>query len=557
MGSGDTLSHRPRLRFWGWGNADEHLDAGEEARLLQMAGMLSSAGFTPTPLPREQDFTLPETDVRIPGALAGIVSRSRYDRLTHAYGKSWADGARMCLRQLPPQALLVAFPREEQQIAAVFDWAAAQRLAVIPFGGGTSVCGGVEALGTDDCRAVVSLDLQYLNRVLEVDPVSRAARIQGGALGPELEQSLRPHGLTLRHFPQSFQFSTLGGWIATRGGGHYATNYTHIDDFVASTRLLSPAGVLQTRRLPGSGAGPAPDRLVIGSEGILGVITEAWVRLQARPRFRASRSVRFDDMHSACAAVRAIAQAALFPANCRLLDATEAMLNGLGAAPTLVLGFESADHPLDAWMARALELCADHGGAAAQSSHGGSNGDEGDDAAATWRNQFLRMPYFRNYLTPLGVIADTFETAVTWERFDAFHAGVIERVGGAIERVCGQPGVISCRFTHVYPDGPAPYFTFYAVGSQHGDLRSALARWREIKSAANEAVVGLGGTITHHHAVGRDHRSGYEQETPALFRSALANVKHTLDPAGILNPGVLIDPIGNRCGAMGVMTAPD
>ena len=551
MSTMDTLSQRRRLRFWGWGYADEHLSATEEQRLGEMAAMLSSGGFSRGAIPCEEDFELPPPRIAIPARLASCISTSRYDRLTHAYGKSWADGARMCLRQLPAQALLVAFPRNEEDILAVYDWAARERLAVVPFGGGTSVCGGVEAVAADDCAGIVSLDLQYLNRVLEIDPVSRAARIEGGAFGPDIEAALRMHDLTLRHFPQSFQFSTLGGWIATRGGGHYATAYTHIDDFVENTRLLTPRGIVQTRRLPGSGAGPAPDRLVIGSEGIFGVISEAWVRLQTRPRFRASASQSFGDMAQACAAVRMISQAALFPANCRLLDASEAALNGVGNRPTLVLGFESADHPVDAWMRRALEICADHGGRSARPQRPDATPPQ--DAAATWRNNFLRMPYFRNFLTPLGVIADTFETAVTWDRFDAFYHGVVQQVGDAIQRVCGHAPVISCRFTHVYPDGPAPYFTFYALGTTSGDHASALARWREIKSAANDAVVGLGGTITHHHAVGRDHRSGYQDETPLLLREALASVKKSLDPEGILNPGVLIDPADKPIGIRGAM----
>ena len=271
MSATDTLSQRRQLRFWGWGYADEHLSADEEQRLTEMAAMLSTQGFSRGAIPREEDFDLPSPRIPIPARLAACISTTRYDRLTHAYGKSWADGARMCLRQLPTQPLLVAFPRNEQDILAVYEWAERERLAVVPFGGGTSVCGGVEAVAADDCAAVVSLDLQYLNRVLEIDPVSRAARIEGGAFGPDIEAALRVHDLSLRHFPQSFQFSTLGGWIATRGGGHYATAYTHIDDFVENTRLVTPRGIVQTRRLPGSGAGPAPDRLVIGSEGIFGV----------------------------------------------------------------------------------------------------------------------------------------------------------------------------------------------------------------------------------------------------------------------------------------------
>ena len=243
----------------------------------------------------------------------------------------------------PPD--LVAFPRDESEIEAVLGWAEAEGAAVIPFGGGTSVVGGVEPrLGE---RPVVSLDLRRLDRVLEVDPTSLAARIQAGATGPRLEEQLREHGLTLRHFPQSFEYATLGGWIATRAGGHFATVLTHIDDLVESVRAITPRGTWESRRLPGSGAGPSPDRLLAGSEGILGVISEAWMRVRPRPEFKASAGVEFDDFLAGAGAVREISQSGLDPANCRLLDAGEAELTGAGdgSAGLLILGFESAHRP--------------------------------------------------------------------------------------------------------------------------------------------------------------------------------------------------------------------
>jgi len=362
---------------------------------------------------------------------------------------------------------------------------------------------------------------------------------------------LRPHGLTLRHFPQSFEFSTLGGWIATRAGGHYATQYTHIDDFVESTRMVTPVGVLQTRRLPGSGAGPAPDRLVLGSEGTLGVITEAWMRLQHKPRFRASASIKFADYFAAASGLRALAQSGLNPSNCRLLDPMETVFSGVGdgSHAVLVLGFESADHPVQAWMERALELVRDHGGgfdaaAVARSMASEDSAEHRQGAAGAWRDAFVRMPYWRDPAVGLGVIMDTFETAVTWDRFEAFYNSVRQDVQATIERATGQECMMSCRITHVYPDGLAPYFTIAAMGSASGDVASALAAWRDIKLAANAAVVGHGGTITHHHAVGRDHRSGYEVEVPGLFRQMLAGNKAVCDPGGILNPGVLFDGRG-------------
>ena len=378
------------------------------------------------------------------------------------------------------------------------------------------------------------------------EAIIMAARIQAGIYGPALEDGLRPHGLTLRHFPQSFEFSTLGGWIATRSGGHYATLYTHIDDFVESLRAVTPAGLIQSRRLPGSGAGPSPDRMLLGSEGTLGVITEAWMRLQDRPRFRNSVAVSFDDFLRAAAAVRAISQSGLFPSNLRLLDATEALISGAGDGATnvLIVGFESADHSLDAWMKRALECCRDHGGAVPEGA-GKTRTDEqattgagqnAADASGAWRQAFLRAPYMRDALVRLGFISDTFETAITWDRFEEFYRGVREEMEAVIARICGA-GSLACRFTHVYPDGPAPYFTVIAPSK----AQNQLAQWDEIKAAAGDVLIRLGGTITHHHAVGRDHRPWYDRQRPDLFAKTLAAAKRTLDPAAVLNPGVLID----------------
>jgi alkyldihydroxyacetonephosphate synthase len=546
-----TLGHRRKQCFWGWGYEDEALTPSEIEHLRGLAQLIGVSGDALSS-PKLEEFELRTPRIAAPDKLASILSDRPYDRASHAYGKSFADLIRLQMRHMPNPPDWVAFPKNEDDISALMDFAASSGAALVPFGGGTSVCGGVEADVQGDYGAVISVDLQYMNRVIEVDRASRAALIEGGALGPELEAALKPHDLTLRHFPQSFAFSTLGGWIATRAGGHFATNYTHIDDFVENVRMLTPAGVMESRRLPGSGAGPSPDRMMIGSEGTLGFITRAWMKLQDRPTFRASASVSFPGMSEAVAAVRGISQTGLFPTNCRLLDPTEAMMNnvGDGSNAVLVLAFESADHPLDAWIARALEVAADCGGswdqgAVDRSLSGTDSVDEGEHrkgAAGQWRNQFLRAPYMRNYLTPAGVMVDTFETSITWDRFEEFYAGIRERVGAVLNEITGAKAVLSCRFTHVYPDGPAPYFTFYAVGTNKGDMASMLSKWREIKLAANEAVTGLGGTVTHHHAVGRDHRhSGYDKQVPPLFREAYAGARERLDPAGIMNPGVLLD----------------
>jgi len=560
MAEAATLSRRRTLRFYGWGYADDALSPEEEAQLRTTRRFGGSAPVE-IAAPVEGDFDLPAPRVAAPSDLAAIMSATPYDRLTHSLGKSFADIVRMFMRDVRHPPDLVAFPRSEQDVVDVLDWASRAGVAVIPFGGGSSVAGGVEPDVGDGYAGAVSLDLQHLHKVLEVDRISRAARIQAGALGPEIEDQLRPHGLTLRHFPQSFQHSTLGGWIATRSGGHYASLYTHIDDFVESTRTVTPAGVLETRRLPGSGAGPSPDRMIIGSEGVLGVIVEAWMRLQDRPVHQASASVAFPSMAKAVSAVRALSQSGLYPSNCRLLDPAEARNNGVGdgASAILVLGFESADHPLGAWMQRALELVADHQGAydadavARSLDPAAGTAEHRKGAAGQWRNAFIRMPYYRDLMVALGLITDTFETAITWDRFETLYEGVREKTAKTLREICGHEAAVSCRFTHIYPDGPAPYFSYSALGTTTGKLSDSLAKWREIKQATNEIVVGLGGTVTHHHAVGRDHRSGYERQSAPLFRAALAAAKASLDPAGVLNPGVLIDPAGRPVGIRGAL----
>ncbi len=561
MNNSTTLSRRPMRRFWGWGLDSDALTPLEQATVKAILARID-ARFEDRPAPHVREFDLADPRIAPPASLAAQFSAAPLDRLNHCAGKSYADCARMWLRTPPSPPDWVAYPDDEQAVIDILDWAQDSNIAVIPYGGGSSVCGGVEAAVGPGYAAAVSLDLERLNRVLEVEPVSRAARIQAGALGPELETQLKPHGFTLRHFPQSFEFSTLGGWIVTRAGGHYATQYTHIDDFVESTRLVTPSGVMQTRRLPGSGAGPAPDRLVIGSEGILGVLTEAWMRLQAAPRFRASAAVQFDDYFAAVACVRSLSQSGLNPSNCRLLDPNETVFAGVGdgRSAILLLAFESADHPLQAWMARALELVGDHGGrydkaAAERSMSAEDSSEHRGGAAGAWREAFIRMPYWRDPAVGLGVIMDTFESAITWDRFEAFYRGVKEDVRRAVHRATGQEIQLSCRFTHLYPDGPAPYFTF-ATRAADGSVASALAAWRDIKLAANEAVVTHGGTVTHHHAVGRDHRSGYEREVAPLFRQMLAAAKKSVDPRGILNPGVLIDPAERAIGPTGALADP-
>jgi alkyldihydroxyacetonephosphate synthase len=499
-----------------------------------------------------EEVKLAQPRLQPPKELAGICTQDVHARASHALGKSYCDVVSGFRGRFEHPPDFVAFPGEEREVEALLAWCDAQRVAAIPYGGGTSVVGGVEPRVPAGCNGAISIDLSRLSGLLELDEVSRAARIRAGMSGPAIEAALSQHGLTLRHFPQSFELSTLGGWIATRAGGHFATLWTHIDEMVESVRAIAPAGAWESRRLPGSGAGPSPDRMLIGSEGILGVITEAWVRVLPRPRFRAQAGVRFADFQTGAECVREIAQADLHPANCRLIDPVEAALTGAGdgSRALLVLGFESGDHDLDFAIDRTLEICAQHGGEwdgvrrsdrAAQQPVGGS--------VSTWREAFLQAPYLRDALVAAGVLSETFETAITWERFGSLHdrvtAVACEAVAQSTGAVCGAghgQARVTCRFTHVYPDGPALYYTVLAPARRGEEIE----QWRAIKAAVSDALIAEGASITHHHAVGRDHRPWYDSQRPDLFAAALRGAKAALDPRGIMNPGVLIDPLVSK-----------
>ncbi len=549
-----------RLKHWGWGYEDQ---APTAAQLTEAAeGIRARFGFGGE---ARAAVPLAEVEVRAPrlkppDAFGDLFTDAKYERVSRTLGKAYRDIVRGFRGEFEHPPDLVALPRDCSEVETVLSWSEAEGAAVVPFGGGTSVCGGVEARLAD--RPVVTMDLRRLDRLVEVDPVSLAARIEAGATGPRLEEQLREHGLTMRCFPQSFEYATLGGWIATRAGGHFATKETHVDDLVESVRAVTPRGTWESRRLPGSGAGPSPDRLLLGSEGILAAITEAWVRVRSRPEWKAAATVRFESFGDACEAVREIVQAGLDPANCRLLEAAEAELTGAGdgSAHLLLLAFESAHHPVDGPLAIALAAARDHRGTPDEPRltepsmltgrklqedlrNRPTNTEEGG-AAESWRGAFLLAPYLRDTFVACGVLSETFETAITWDRLEEFHATVMEATRRAIAEVSGAPRegrgapLVTCRFTHAYPDGVAPYFTVLAPAIRGGEVE----QWDEVKAAVSEALIECGGTITHHHAVGRDHRPWYDRQRPAPFAAALRAAKAELDPAGILNPGVLLDP---------------
>jgi len=538
-----------RRKHWGWGYEDDAWSARQlraAAPGLEEHLRIRGAAEVESPVALD-DVRLPEPRVAPPPALEPICCTDTHARASHAWGKSYCDVVRGFRGRFDFPPDVVARPRGERDIEAVLEWAADANVAVVPYGGGTCVSGGVQCEIPARLNGAVSLDLGGLDRVLQIDDVARAACIQAGALGPALEQQLKALDLTLSFYPQSFELSTLGGWIATRAAGHLATVETRIDDLVESVRAVTPSGAWQSMRVPASGAGVSPDRMLLGSEGILGVITEAWVRVRPRAQSHSLAAVRFGELGDGIDALRAISQSGLRPSNCRLIDAEEARMTGAadGTAALLVLGFEATDHalaPVGELLDRALALCSAHGGAWEdsavrrprwESDRTASRGGGGGDAVGAWRAAFFRAPYLRDAFVAMGILSETFETAITWERFGTLR----EAVSDATTEAIGEGGRVTCRISHVYPDGPAPYFTVLAPARRGEELE----QWAQIKRAATDALTAAGGTVTHHHAVGRDHRPWHDRQRPEPFAAALRGAKAAVDPRGLLNPGALID----------------
>jgi len=526
--------------FWTWGNVSDEPSDAERRKMAAMVSERLGQAVTPPPIPDLADIELSASRVEVPDRLSGFVTTDHRQRALHTYGGHVLELLKALRGQFdyPPDA--VAHPRTEDELEAVLSWCDQHSYTAIPYGGATTVVWGLSVPA--DSNGAVSIDMAHFHKVLEIDEVSRAANIQAGVFGPDLESTLKPHGLTLRHFPQSFPWSTVGGWVATRSGGHYATNHTHIDDFVESVRMLTPSGWWESRRLPGSGAGPSPDRLAIGSEGILGIISSVWLRLQKRPVYRATAGVVFPTWQAGFEATRHIVQAKLWPANLRLLDPAEAQQSaGLnGQQSLLIIGFESADVPQGAYVKEAVNIAREFEGQIEDDEvridDGNGKATGRDGAVGAWRQSFIGVN--AGVSNGIGLLADTFETSITWDRWPQFDAHVRDRVGAALRETLGDSARLSCRFTHVYPDGPAPYYSFSGVAPPGGEAEM----WQHIKDTATQAVIDAGGTSTHHHAVGRMHRPGYDQQIPPTFQAALKAVKRELDPRGILNPGVLIDP---------------
>ncbi|MDX6690584.1 MAG: alkyldihydroxyacetonephosphate synthase [Solirubrobacteraceae bacterium] len=537
------------MRWWGWG-VDGHDGPLPKAAAALLRDELGAGGATLRPVELDR--------VELPGSqlpagarerLAAIVGATcvlddRVARITHAAGRSYPDLVRLRTgRGLnPPDA--VVYPGTREQVAALLAACAKDGIAVVPFGGGTSVVGGVEALrGSFD--AVISVDLARLSALIAVDERSQLATFAAGTLGPELERLLATRGLTLGHFPQSFQFSTVGGWAATRSAGQASTGYGRIDELVVSLRAATPAGEIETRTVPATAAGPDLRELLVGSEGALGIITDVTLRVRPQPRARRYEGWSLPSFAAGTEALRELEQSGAAPDVSRLSDEEETRLTlalasgstgarllhsylrarGRGSACMAILGFEGADSGrVNARRARAKTILRRHGAL-----------QLGPAPGAAWLKGRYHGPYVRDELLTRGVFVETLETAATWTALQDTHRAVGDALRHAFA-ARGTPARVMCHVSHLYPTGASLYFTFLAR-QEHG---SELEQWQAAKAAACDAILASGATITHHHAIGRDHVPWLSQEIGDLGVEALRAVKQRLDPAGIMNPGKLV-----------------
>jgi len=533
------------MKWWGWGDPAIEPTLDDEALgvLRERIGDLE-----PWSLARQiEDFELPPTEA-LPRALVEAVGEENVftdaeDRVRHATGRGYVDLARLRNGALEAAPDAVVIPPDTESLRRVIDICAAEGVAIVPFGGGTSVVGGVEPLrGTHE--RVISLDLGALLDV-EFDERSLTARLGAGLRGPEAEAALGAHGLTLGHFPQSFEYATVGGFAATRSAGQASSGYGRFDALVSSVRLLAPAGELSTLETPHTAAGPALRELAIGSEGVLGVIPDVTVRVRPAPAVKRYEAWMAESFEAGSEIVRALAQGPGLSEIIRVSDEEETEgtlalsgprglsgnlfdrylgVRGRRGGALVIVGFEGEEEAVA--RRRALTVRALRQGGAAYL---------GQAAGRAWEHGRYQGPYLRDTLMGMGAMVETLETSHTWSRFAELHAAVAGAIRSALEQQ-GTPGLVFCHLSHAYADGASLYFTFISRARRDAEIE----QWAAVKRAACEAIVAHGGTITHHHAIGRDHAPYMEAEVGETGIDVLRAVKEQLDPAGIMNPGKLL-----------------
>lgn len=520
---------------WGDPAAAKPLSPGIRSLLSQALGIDAEPTAEPTlEEVRVRPSALSPSDREGLAAIVGaenVLVEDR-DRLLRAGGKSTLD----LLRrrdfgvQDGPDAVLV--PGDDDEVAAVLRFCADHSIAVVPFGGGTSVVGGLDPL-RGDFKAVVSVDLRRFDELHSLDDVSWEAELGAGLTGPEAEQLLNERGFSLGHFPQSFCFATIGGFAATRSSGQDSSGYGRFDDMVRGLRAVTPAGVFDAGRAPASAAGPDLRQLLLGSEGTFGVITKVRVRVHPVPETTRYEAWSFPDFATGAAALRAVAQTGAGPTVIRLSDEAETGVN-LATADSIgetqitggclaITAFEGTEAHVVSRHAETRDLLSGNGGTSL-----------GEGPARAWEHGRFNAPYLRDGLLSAGALCETLETATSWSNVPTLKAAVTDALTRSLAN-SGTPALVMCHISHVYPTGASLYFT--VVAAQRGN---PIEQWRAAKTAASEAMVRVGATITHHHAVGADHRPWMRDEVGDLGVAVLRAVKSTLDPTGIMNPGKLI-----------------
>ena len=538
MTNRDALLPPMKWNAWGDPAAAKPLSDGIRTLLEQALGVEVSAApeLQPEQVQLRPSALTPEDLTALAGIVGDEYCRTPdQDRLLHAGGKSTLDLLRRKdtgVQDAPDAVLLPGGPDGEQAVAAILRYCSEHRIAVVPFGGGTSVVGGLDPL-TGGMRAVVALDLRRFDQLIELDAVSGQAVLGAGLTGPAAERLLGEHGFSLGHFPQSFEYATLGGYAATRSSGQDSAGYGRFNDMVRGLRMITPVGTLDLGRAPESAAGPDLRQLLIGSEGTFGVITQVRLRVHRVPDAVRYEAWSFPDFATGAAALRAVTQNATGPTVIRLSDEVE---TGINLATTEAIGgaqiasgclaitvFEGTRAHAESRHAETSALLAAHGGTSL-----------GEEPAQSWERGRFGAPYLRDSLLAAGALCETLETATDWSNVPTLKAAVTQALTDALAE-SGTPALVMCHISHVYPTGASLYFTIVA-----GQRGNPIEQWRTAKKAASNAIVAVGATITHHHAVGADHRPWMRDEVGDLGVQVLRAVKATLDPAGILNPGKLI-----------------
>ena len=524
----------PDPSWSGWGDPAQTPVLGEDVRALLAQGL--GVREPKTPAVALGDVRLPPSRLGPPAVaeLTAIVGPEHAlsddeTRVRHTRGKSLADLLRLRAGEAADAPDLVLLPGSHDEVLACLRMCSERRIAVVPFGGGTSVVGGLEP-AAGGFAGVVALDLRRMNALVELDEQSRLAVLEPGLRAPQAEALLNERGFTIGHFPQSFEYLTLGGAAAARSSGQASAGYGRFDDLVLALRVAAPAGTLEFGRAPKSAAGPDLRQLILGSEGALGVITSLTVALRPVPAQRVYDGWRFESFRQGADALRRLVQDGPRPTVLRLSDEAETALNlarpselGSGAAGCLAIaGYEGS----------AEEVASRR--AAASAAFEAAGAQAVPDAGEVWARDRYRGPYLRDALLDAGALVETLETVAFWSALPRLYEAVITALRESLSAQ-GAPPVVVCHISHVYASGASLYFTVACA-----QLDDPVAQWRSAKAAAGDAILAAGGSITHHHGVGRDHVEWYAREIGELGVGALAAVKRRLDPQGILNPGILI-----------------